>query len=56
MGLGVGSILFSPCTPLACVPLSIQYPQVKIASDLRQVSGFLQVLWIPSPIKLTTTI
>ena len=29
---------------------------VKFVSDLRQVSGFLHVLWFPSPIKLTATI
>jgi hypothetical protein len=29
---------------------------IKFASDLRQVSGFLQVLRFPSPIKLTAMI
>ena len=28
----------------------------KFFSDMRQVSGFLQVLWCPPPTKLTTTI
>jgi hypothetical protein len=28
----------------------------KVVSDLRQVGGFLQVLWFPPPIKLTATI
>jgi hypothetical protein len=27
-----------------------------VVSDLRQVGGFLQVLWFPPPIKLTATI
>jgi len=29
---------------------------IKFFSDLRQVGGFLQVLWFPTPIKLTATI
>jgi hypothetical protein len=29
---------------------------VKFVSDLQQIGGFLQVLWFPPPIKLTTTI
>ena len=29
---------------------------IKFVSDLRQVGGFLQVLQIPPPIKLTATI
>jgi hypothetical protein len=29
---------------------------IKYVSDLRQVGGFLQVLWFPPPIKLTVTI
>ena len=29
---------------------------VKFVSDLRQVSGFLLVLWFPPPIKLTVMI
>jgi hypothetical protein len=29
---------------------------IKLASDLRQVSGFLRVLQFPPPIKLTVTI
>ena len=28
----------------------------KFVSDLRQVGGFLRVLWFPPPLKLTTTI
>jgi hypothetical protein len=28
----------------------------EFVSELRQVSGFLLVLWFPSPMKLTTTI
>jgi hypothetical protein len=29
---------------------------MKYVSDLRQIDGFLQVLWFPPPIKLTTMI
>jgi hypothetical protein len=32
----------------------IQHYVIKFVSDLRQVSGFLQALWFPPPIKLTT--
>ena len=35
---------------------SIQHYVIKFVSDLRQVSGLLQVLWFPLPIKLTATI
>ena len=35
---------------------SIQYHVIKFVSDLRQVSGFLLVVWSPPPIKLTATI
>ena len=35
---------------------SIQHYVIKFVSDLRQVSGFLQVLEFPSPIKLTQNI
>ena len=35
---------------------SIQHYVIKFVSDLRQVSGFLQILWFPPPIKLTSTI
>ena len=35
---------------------SIQHYVINFVSDLRQVSGFLQVLWFPPPIKLTSTI
>ena len=34
---------------------SIQHV-IKFVSDLRHVSGFLQVLWFPPPIKLTITV
>ena len=34
----------------------IQHHVIKFVSDLRQVCGFLQVLWFPPQIKLTTTI
>jgi hypothetical protein len=35
---------------------SIQHYVIKLVSDLRQVGGFLQVLRLPPPIKLTATI
>jgi hypothetical protein len=35
---------------------SIQHYKIKFASDLRQVVGFLRVLWFPPPIKMTATI
>jgi len=35
---------------------SIQQYVKKLVSDLRQVGGFLQVLWFPPPLKLTVTI
>ena len=35
---------------------SIQHYAIKFISKLRQVGGFLQVLWFPPPIKLTATI
>ena len=35
---------------------SIQHYVIKFVSVLRQVGGFLRVLWFPSPIKLKTTI
>jgi len=33
---------------------SIQHYMIKFVSDLRQVGGFLRVLWFPPPIKLVT--
>jgi hypothetical protein len=38
------------------VVYSVQHYVKKFVSDLRQVDGFLQVLWFPPPIKLTATI
>jgi hypothetical protein len=35
---------------------SIQHYVIKFVSDLRQVGGFLRVLQVPPPIKLTATI
>jgi len=35
---------------------SLQHYVIQFVSDLRQVGGFLQVLWFPPPIKLTATI
>ena len=34
----------------------IQHYVIKFVSDLRQVGGFLQVIWFPPAIKLTATI
>jgi hypothetical protein len=34
----------------------VQHNVIKFASDLRQVGGFLRVLWFPPPIKLTAMI
>ena len=34
----------------------IQHYVIKFVSGLRQISGFLQVLWFLPPIKLTSTI
>ena len=34
----------------------IQYYVIKFVSDLRQVGGFLWVLWFPPPITLAATI
>ena len=34
---------------------SIQQYAIKFVSDIRQVGGFLRVLWFPPPIKLTAT-
>jgi hypothetical protein len=39
-----------------CEVYSIQHYVIRFVNDLRQVSGFLQVLQFPPPIKLTTTI
>jgi hypothetical protein len=35
---------------------SIQHYVIKFVSNMRQVCGFLRVLWFPLPIKLTATI
>ena len=35
---------------------SIQHDVIKFISNLHQIGGFLQVLWLPPPIKLTATI
>ena len=34
----------------------VQHYVIKFVSDLRQVGGFLRVLWFPPPMKLTVTI
>ena len=42
---------------LACGELySIKQYVIKFVSDLRQVGSFLQVLWFPSPLKMSVTI
>ena len=35
---------------------SMEHYVMKFVSDLRQVDGFLWVLWSPPPLKLTATI
>jgi hypothetical protein len=35
---------------------SIKHYVIKAVSDLRQIGGFLWVLWFPPTIKLTTTV
>jgi hypothetical protein len=43
--------------PLCTRPTSLGlFFLLKLVSDLRQVGGFLRVLWFPPPIKLTATI
>jgi len=34
----------------------VQHYVIKFVSDLRQVGGFLGVLWFPPPIKMSATI
>ena len=43
-------------TPVHVKVYSIQHYVIKFVSDLRQVGGFLRVLWFPPPIKLTAMI
>ena len=40
----------------SCEVYPIQHYVIKLVSDLRQVDGFLWVLWFPLPLKLTATI
>jgi hypothetical protein len=35
---------------------NVQHYVIKVVSNLRQVDGFLRVLWFPPPTKLTATI
>jgi hypothetical protein len=50
-------ILEQNFTKRVCLPLSsIQHYVIKFVSHLRQVCGFLQILWFPPPIKLAVTI
>ena len=42
--------------PAQAMKHSIQHYVIKCVSGLRQVGGFLWVLWFPPPIKLTATI
>jgi hypothetical protein len=43
---------FASLNPANGEVYSIQHCVIKFVSDLRQVGGFLWVLWIPPPIKL----
>ena len=47
---------FAPHHPTNGEVYSIQHYVIKFVSDLRQVGGFLRVLRLPPPIKLTATI
>ena len=47
---------FAPHHPTNGEVYSIQHYVIKFVSDLRQVGGFLQVLRLPPPIKLTATV
>ena len=38
------------------VSFTVQHYVIKFVNDLRQVGGFLRVLWFPPPIELTATI
>ena len=40
----------------SCEVYLIQHYVIKFVSDLRQVGGFLRVLWFPPPTKLTAMI
>jgi hypothetical protein len=42
--------------PVHCKVYSIQHYVIKFVSNLRQVGGFLRVLWVPPPVKLTAMI
>jgi hypothetical protein len=59
-GLGLWNHCPVPLKFWVCIPLRrgvLDYHYViKFVSDLRQVSGFLQILRFPPPIKLTATI
>ena len=50
------SPLIQRSNPIHGKVYSIQHYVIKFVSDLRQVGGFLWVLWFPPPIKLTATI
>jgi hypothetical protein len=41
---------------VSSIPAQVRCTRYNIVSDLRQVSGFLWVLWFPPSIKLTATI
>jgi hypothetical protein len=43
-------------TPIHGEVYSIKHYVIKFVSDLRQVGGFIWILWFPPPIKLTATI
>ena len=42
--------------PVLVEVYSMQHYVIKFVSDLRQVGGFLGILWFPPPIKLTAMI
>ena len=48
--------IISLLNPIHGEVYSIQHNVIKFVNDLRQVSGFLRVLWFPPPIKLKTTL
>jgi hypothetical protein len=54
LSLGSGTNVVS-LNPVHGEVYLIQHYVIKFISDLRQVSGFLRVLWFPPPIKLTAS-
>jgi hypothetical protein len=58
--IGICSFFFYPIDVVSSnldqAGRGVQHYVIEFVSDLRQVSGFLQVLWFPPPIKLTAMI